>query len=77
MRPSSLIFGLFLASFLPLGADPVLSELCASNQNGLQDENGDRPDWVEIYNPDATPADLTNWYLTDNVLERPSGVFPP
>jgi hypothetical protein len=76
MRPSSLIFGLFLASFLPLGADPVLSELCASNQNGLQDENGDRPDWVEIYNPDATPADLTNWYLTDNVLEKTKWRFP-
>lgn len=76
MRPNPLIFSLFLASFLPLGADPVLSELCASNQNGLQDENGDRPDWVEIFNPDATPADLTNWYLTDNATEKTKWRFP-
>ena len=57
-----------LLSLLPFvsNAAPVISEFCASNQNGLQDEDGDRPDWVEIHNPDAVPADLSDWYLTDN-----------
>ncbi|HEY1123020.1 MAG TPA: lamin tail domain-containing protein, partial [Haloferula sp.] len=63
-------------TFLPLSADPVISEFCASNQNGLQDENGDRPDWVEIYNPDATAVDLTNWYLTDNSGDKTKWRFP-
>jgi hypothetical protein len=76
MRLICPLFSLFLVTFLPLGADPVISEFCASNQNGLQDENGDRPDWVEIYNPDVTAADLTNWYLTDNSGEKTKWRFP-
>ena len=57
-------------------ADPVISEFCASNQNGLQDENGDRPDWIEIHNPDATTADLTGWHLTDSVTNLAKWRFP-
>lgn len=57
-------------------ASPVISEFCASNQNGLKDEDGDRPDWVEIYNPDATPANLTDWYLTDNAGAKTKWRFP-
>ena len=76
MRLICLFFSLFLVTFLPLHGDPVISEFCASNQNGLRDENGDRPDWVEIYNPDATTADLTNWYLTDNSGEKTKWRFP-
>lgn len=57
-------------------AAPVISEFCASNQNGLQDADGDRPDWVEIYNPDPVPADLTDWYLTDNAAAKTKWRFP-
>lgn len=59
-----------------VSADPVISEFCASNQNGIRDEDGERPDWIEIYNPDATAADLTNWYLTDNQAEKTKWRFP-
>lgn len=57
-------------------ADPVISEFSASNQSGLQDEDGDRPDWIEIHNPDPAPAVLTNWYLTDDSGERTKWRFP-
>lgn len=57
-------------------AAPLISEFCASNQNGLLDADGDRPDWVEIHNPDATPADLTDWYLTDNAGSKTKWRFP-
>lgn len=57
-------------------ADPVITEFAASNQSGLQDEDGDRPDWVEIHNPDPTPAVLTNWYLTDNAGTKTKWRFP-
>jgi hypothetical protein len=57
-------------------ADPVITEFSASNQNGLQDEDGDRPDWIEIHNPDAAPAVLTNWYLTDDSGNRTKWRFP-
>ncbi|MCW1883585.1 lamin tail domain-containing protein [Luteolibacter flavescens] len=54
----------------------MINEFCASNQNGLEDEDGDRPDWVEIYNPDTTTANLTNWYLTDNSGSKTKWRFP-
>jgi hypothetical protein len=76
MRQILLYFSLFSVIILPLLAEPVISELCASNQNGLEDEDGDRPDWVEIYNPDATSAVLTNWYLTDNASDKTKWRFP-
>lgn len=57
-------------------AAPVISEFCASNQNGLRDEDGERPDWIEIHNPDDTPANLEGWYLSDNPLLRTKWRFP-
>jgi len=39
------------------GTDPVISEFLASNQAGLLDDFNTRQDWVEIYNPAATPLD--------------------
>jgi hypothetical protein len=56
--------------------DPVITEFSASNRSGLQDEDGDRPDWIEIHNPDAAAADLTDWYLTDNAGVRTKWRFP-
>ena len=61
---------------LAAAGDPVITEFSASNQSGLQDEDGDRPDWVEIHNPDATTAVLTNWYLTDTAGTKTKWRFP-
>lgn len=57
-------------------ADPIITEFCASNQNLLEDEDGSNSDWVEIYNPDPNPVDLTNWYLTDNANNKVKWQFP-
>lgn len=57
-------------------AGPEISEFVASNQNGLQDEDGDRPDWIEIHNPDATAVNLQNWCLTDLITNRAKWRFP-
>jgi hypothetical protein len=57
-------------------AEPVISEFCASNQSGLQDENGDRPDWIEIHNPDNAPVNLDGWHLTDRADLKTKWRFP-
>lgn len=46
-----------------------ISEFMASNDTGLADEDGDRPDWIELYNPLAAPVDLSGWRLTDDPAE--------
>jgi hypothetical protein len=76
MRPILVLLLLFAAIPPSAKADPVISEFCASNQAGLEDEDDDRPDWVEIHNPDAIPVDLTNWYLTDNASTKTKWRFP-
>ncbi len=45
---------------------PVISEFLAVNDGGLRDENGDRPDWVEIHNPTSGSVSLDGYYLTDD-----------
>ena len=49
-----------------LTADPVISEILAINDTGLQDEEGDREDWIEIANHDVEPTSIDGWYLTDD-----------
>ncbi len=46
---------------------PVLTEFLARNDSGLQDEDGDRPDWIEVHNvAGAGSVDLGGWALTDD-----------
>ena len=55
---------------------PVISEFCADNANGIEDENGDSSDWIEIYNGAATAANLAGWTLTDDVALPAKWTFP-
>ena len=38
-------------------SSPVISELIAFNDATLLDGDGDSPDWIEIWNPDAEAVD--------------------
>ncbi len=52
--------------------DVCISELLADNVNGIKDEDGDRQDWVELYNSGDVAVNLDGWWLTDktnNVAE--------
>jgi hypothetical protein len=44
-----------------------LSELVSRNDNGLRDEAGGRPDWVEIRSCAASPVSLQGIYLAKNI----------
>lgn len=45
--------------------DVVISEVMSSNTCTLQDETGNYPDWVELYNPFGSPLSLEGYGLTD------------
>ena len=51
--------------------DPVISEFLASNDNGLVDNFGENPDWIEVFNPNVFAIDLGGYHLTDD-LDQPS-----
>jgi len=74
-RPSAFIERLEERTLLAAG-DPIISEFVASNSGGLADEDGDHSDWLEIYNPSASPVDLDGWALTDDPAKPGKWKFP-
>ena len=64
------------ASGSTVQAQVFISEFLASNSNGLEDEDGDTPDWIELHNPSHSPMNLGGWYLTDDPAELTRWRFP-
>ncbi len=67
---------LALALAPPASAALQISEFMADNADFLTDEDGDYPDWLEIYNPDTAGVNLLGWRLTDDAAEPNKWVFP-
>ncbi|WP_102412085.1 lamin tail domain-containing protein [Beduinella massiliensis] len=66
----------FLASsYLETGV-LVINEIVASNVSVLQDEDGDFPDWIEIYNTSSRTIDLSNYALSDDPASPLKFRFP-
>ena len=57
-------------------AAPVISEFLAGNDSGLIDGDGGREDWIEIYNPDSVPVDLSGWHLSTRTNDLQQWTFP-
>ena len=59
MKCNQLILYLF---FSILGAQQVqLNEIVSTNGSTLFDEDGDSPDWIEIFNPNEENIDLKDY----------------
>jgi len=58
------------------GQSLMITELMAVNSFTLADEDGDFPDWIEVYNPTDAAVDLQGWHLTDNAHDLTKWVFP-
>lgn len=54
----------------------LISEFMAINSNGLYDEDGERSDWVELYNNTEAALNLNGWYLSDNATNLKKWRFP-
>jgi hypothetical protein len=53
-----------------------INEFVAANAGGLQDGDGNRPDWIEIYNAGPDAVDLSGWHLTDRADNPSKWTFP-
>ena len=52
-----------------------ISEVLANNTS-IAEPDGSKPDWVEFYNPSASPVDMGNLSLTDDVANPRRWIFP-
>jgi hypothetical protein len=59
----------------PVLAGLQINEVLANNAS-LEEPDGSKPDWVEIYNPSSNAVDLVDLSLTDNAGVPRKWVFP-
>ncbi len=57
-------------------ADIYISELLADNTTGIEDEDGSRQDWLELYNAGDGAVNLDGWWLTDKVDNKTQWRLP-
>ncbi|MES2658761.1 MAG: CotH kinase family protein [Verrucomicrobiota bacterium] len=71
------------STFTTTGFTPTtvyLNEFCVSTNSDdphpYLDADGDAEDWIELYNPTASAADIGGYYLTDNASQLTKWRFP-
>lgn len=60
----------------PARGDLVITEFMASNDGFLEDDDGNSPDWIEVYNTASGPINLGGWSLTDDSDRLRMWTFP-
>jgi len=72
------VFNLALSPSATVRAQELIriNEFMAVNDIGLDDEDRDESDWIEIYNPGTDTVDLQGWYLTDDDNDLMQWAFP-
>ncbi len=65
-----------VASVQPLIGNVVINEILADNNNSTFDASGQSNDWLELYNKTTNSIDLSNLYLSDDVLNTTKWHFP-
>jgi len=72
------VFNLTLSLYAIARAQELIriNEFMAVNDSGLDDEDRDEVDWIEIYNAGMNSVDLEGWCLTDDVNNLTQWAFP-
>ena len=74
---NKLFLSFFLLSFcISINSQVLINEYSCSNMSGITDAYGEREDWIELFNPTATPVDLTGWYLSDKSTNLTKWMIP-
>ncbi|MDA7632632.1 CotH kinase family protein [bacterium] len=57
-------------------SEPIISEIVAENLSGYSDDDQDRSDWIELFNPDESAWSLNGWALSDDPASLNKWQFP-
>ncbi|MDB6110000.1 MAG: hypothetical protein JWR69_1750, partial [Pedosphaera sp.] len=64
------------SNYVSTYAGPVLNELMARNLSAVYDSRGNNPDWIELYNPNATNFSLAGMSLSKDPAAPGQWTFP-
>jgi hypothetical protein len=59
-----------------MAADVYITEFVADNADGLEDVDGERSDWIELFNAGDAATSLAGWRLTDDAGNPNLWTFP-
>ncbi|MBN1421552.1 MAG: CotH kinase family protein [Planctomycetes bacterium] len=69
--------GLALAVWIPAArADVVINEVLAGNGLGIKDADGERHDWIELFNAGPAAVNLEGFALADDPAPAAHWIFP-
>jgi len=68
------LLGLFIVFSSVLKSQVVINEI--ASRGTITDVSGEQSDWIELYNAGATPVNLWNYGLSDDVLNPLKWKFP-
>ncbi len=71
----TLIVFFFLLPFITNSQTVVINEVTAINDS-YADEDGNFPDWIELYNPNSSTISLEDWTITDDKEQPQKWIFP-
>ena len=70
-----LVFLFVIKSFV-LSQSIQINEVVSSNQSSYYDEDGETPDWIELFNPSTDTISISGWGLSDDVNEPFKWLIP-
>jgi hypothetical protein len=70
----SFLFLLFFS--VQLSSQVLINEFSSLNVSGIKDEDGDRTDWIELYNPSALETKLDGYHLSDDASNLKKWTLP-
>ncbi|MCF8261125.1 MAG: CotH kinase family protein [Melioribacteraceae bacterium] len=70
------LIGYFAVFSLASAQSIIINEVSSSNADLINDEDGDDPDWIEIYNSSTNPIDVSNYFLSDSKTKIDKWQFP-
>ena len=71
------IFFISVISYFPAASQEILiNEVMSSNDSVLFDEDGNTPDWIELYNADNEEINLEGYGISDDISNLFKWVFP-
>lgn len=74
LKAFTILFFLFVVD--SYGQTVIINEVSTNNFSTLPDNDGDFPDWIELYNTTAAPINLLNYKLSDDAANLNKWTFP-
>src|SRR4051794_31080644 len=71
-----IVFGIFCVFQFNVFAQIKINEVSPSNISTYPDNDGDYKDWIELYNAGASPVNLSNYKISDDINNLLKWNFP-